>query len=47
MGTCGTETGAYPLNDMNRVKYGSNNTAEGLLNAWLNDTMAGYYEPVL
>lgn len=41
LGTCGAETGAYPLNDFNRVKYGSNNMVEGPLNAWLNGTMEG------
>lgn len=39
LGTCGADTGAYPLNDMNRVKNGSNNIVEGPLNAWLNGTM--------
>ena len=41
LGTCGTDTGAYLLNDFNRVKYGSNNIVEGPLNAWLNGTMEG------
>ena len=45
LGTCGSESGAYPLNDMNRVLYGSNNMAEGPLNYWLNhDIAAG--EPI-
>lgn len=41
LGTCGTDTGAYPLNDLNRVKYGSNNIAEGPLNYWLNSDAEG------
>ena len=45
LGECGKETGTYPLNDINRVLYGSNNMAEGPLNYWLNhDIAAG--EPI-
>ena len=40
LGTCGAETGTYPLNHMDRVNYGSNNTAESALFAWLNSDAA-------
>lgn len=40
LGTCGAETGTYPLNHIDRVNYGSNNMAEGPLNAWLNSDIA-------
>lgn len=36
LGTCGAETGAYPLNHMDRVNYGSNNMVESPLHQWLN-----------
>lgn len=39
LGTCGQETGTYPLNHMDRVNYGSNNMVEGALNTWLNSDM--------
>ena len=36
LGKCGTETGAYPLNHMDRVNSGSNNYGESFVHAWLN-----------
>lgn len=36
LGTCGAETGTYPLNHLDRVNYGSNNMVESPLHQWLN-----------
>lgn len=38
LGTCGTETGTYPLNHMDRVNNGSNNIGESGLLQWINST---------
>lgn len=40
LGTCGQNTGAYPLNHMDRVNYGSNNFGESGIFAWLNSNAA-------
>ena len=38
LGKCGTETGTYPLNHMDRVSYGSNNYGESGIRQWLNSS---------
>ena len=40
LGTLGVETGTYPLNHLDRIKYGSNNAAEAALTQWLKSDAA-------